>query len=663
MTDAARSAPPVRVLHLEDSALDGDLVREFLRFDGLDCAIERVWSREAFTGALRTRRFDLILADHMLPNFDGDSALEIARYTVPDTPFIFVSGTLGEEVAVEALKRGATDYVVKQRLERLPRVVRRALAETSKRIELERAEAALRTSEANFATLVNTMPQLCWMANAQGRVTWYNQRWYDYTGTTPAQMLGDGWKSVCDPVSLPDIQRNWDHAVTTGEPFELIFPLRGADGVLRAFLTRALPVKDDTGRVARWFGTNTDISAQREAEEALRRLNETLEIRVVEAIADREAMSAKLHETQRLETIGQLTGGVAHDFNNLLTPIFGSLEMLRQRLDIDERSGRLINAALQAAERAKTLVQRLLAFARRQVLDPRAVDVAALAEGMRELVERSMGSQIELEIRAPNDLPLARVDSNQLELALLNLAVNARDAMPDGGVLRIVADHQRVGPGHPTGLRYGDYVRIAVIDTGVGMDAATLQHAVEPFYSTKEFGKGTGLGLSMVHGLAAQSGGTLILSSTPGVGTQAEIWLPVASESVAAQEGDSRAGNAPVQPATILVVDDEALVRSATAAMLSGLGHNVIESGSAAQALSLLAGGVSPDLIITDYLMPGMNGAELAREVRSRRPRLPVLLATGYASMAGNIMAELPLLPKPFRQSELAATIERLLAA
>jgi PAS domain S-box-containing protein len=269
----------VRVLHLEDSALDADLVCEFLRATGADCEIDRVWTRDDFTGALREKSYDLILADHALPAPDGEAALEIARVAAGHIPFVFVSGTLGEDVAVEAMRRGATDYVVKQRLDRLPTVVGRALAEAAERADRRRAEAALRESEANFETLVNAMPQLCWMANADGYINWYNRRWHDYTGTTPEEMEGWGWEKVHDPDVLPEMKQRWSRSIDTGERFEMTFPLRGADGLFRPFLTRVEPVRDGYGRVIRWLGTNTDVSAQHAAEEELRQLAETLEAR------------------------------------------------------------------------------------------------------------------------------------------------------------------------------------------------------------------------------------------------------------------------------------------------------------------------------------------------------------------------------------------------
>jgi PAS domain S-box-containing protein len=664
MATAARPVTPlVRVLHLEDSALDAELIHAVLHEDGCAWDVDRVWSREDFEAALAATDYDLILADHQLPGFDGETALDIARVRAPDTPFIFVSGTLGEEVAVEALKRGATDYVVKQRLERLGGVARRAIAEVAERRERANAEHALRHVEANFATLVNAMPLLCWMADASGEVTWYNDRWYEYTGTDSADMAERGWGSVHHPDILPDVVARWRKSVATGTPFEMTFPIRGADGRYRPFLTRAHPVRERDGRVVRWLGTNTDVSAQHAAEDALRRLNEDLENRIVSAIAERERVFAQIGEMQKLETIGQLTGGVAHDFNNLLTPILGNLDLLSRRIGEDERNRKLLAGALQAADRAKILVQRLLAFARRQVLETRAVDTRRLIGNSAELIGRSIGPRITLEIDIAPDLMPARVDENQLELALLNLAVNARDAMPDGGKLTIRGDMQSVGPDHSAGLRHGDYVRLSVVDSGGGMDGPTLARAIEPFFSTKGIGKGTGLGLSMVHGLAAQSGGALLLSSTPGQGTCAEIWLPATSALDLAGPAADRGPLPDMPPSRILLVDDEDLARAGTAEMLADLGHEVVEAASGAQAMQLLSEGLAPALVITDFLMPGMTGADLASAVRARPNPPPVLLATGYAQLAGHQLADLPLLAKPFRQRELAERIAPMLAA
>jgi CheY-like chemotaxis protein/two-component sensor histidine kinase len=350
---------------------------------------------------------------------------------------------------------------------------------------------------------------------------------------------------------------------------------------------------------------------------------------------------------------------VAHDFNNLLTPIIGSLDMLVRRELGNERERRLIDGALQSAERAKTLVQRLLAFARRQPLQPAPVDVKRLVGGMAELIASTSGPKIDVRVELADDLPPAIADANQLEMAILNLAVNARDAMPEGGVLTISAARESVRAGHRSKLRQGHYVRLSVKDTGSGMDEATLERAIEPFFSTKGIGKGTGLGLSMVHGLASQLEGGLTISSTPGEGTVVDLWLPV---SLVSAKNDWQAARAPEKPAslgTALLVDDEELVRMSTADMLMDLGYEVIEANSAEEALRQVSEGLRPDLLITDHLMPGMTGVELARELRSRQAELPVLIVSGYAEAEG-IGSDIPRLTKPFRNAELAESLSAL---
>ena len=409
----------------------------------------------------------------------------------------------------------------------------------------------------------------------------------------------------------------------------------------------------------RQYDARARLEELQASEERLRTANETLEARVAERTRDHELALAKLHEAQKLETLGQLTGGVAHDFNNLLTPVIGNLDLLRNRLGPNDPSHRLIDAGLQAASRAATLVQRLLAFARRQDLRVRSVNVASLLEGMKDLIRRSLDPAIEVHISAAPDLPPARVDPNQLELAILNLAINARDAMPRGGKLSVHAD--AIDSGGPGSLREGNYVRIAVRDTGTGMDQQTLARAVEPFFSTKGVGKGTGLGLSMVHGLAAQLGGTLNLRSTPGEGTTAEIWLPQATEPASAEDLETRPPVRAAREATILLVDDEELVRIGTAEMLSDLGYTVVEANSGAEALRLLRAGEAPDLMISDYLMPGMNGIALIDHACKLAPSMAVMLITGYSTVAQGPAAAVPRLAKPFRQADLAAMVADLL--
>lgn len=294
------------------------------------------------------------------------------------------------------------------------------------------AEQALMESEERFRTLANSILQLAWMANPDGGIFWYNQRWYEYTGTTPSEMEGWGWQSVHDPEILPQVLDRWRNAIATGEPFEMVFPIRGHDGVFRPFLTRVAPIRDENGRVIRWFGTNTDISEQRRIEDALRasernlqQLNETLEQQIRDAVAERERVQAALFQSQKLEAIGQLTGGVAHDFNNLLTAIIGSLDILNSN-NSSERSRRHIETAMRAAQRGAKLTQQLLAYGRRQNLQWRAVNVNRLVQGLEEMLARTLGGLIDIEMRLGDNLWHVRSDSTQLELAILNLAINAR---------------------------------------------------------------------------------------------------------------------------------------------------------------------------------------------------------------------------------------------
>ncbi len=462
-------------------------------------------------------------------------------------------------------------------------------------------------------------------------------------GTHPAvgQPILDAFAK--NPEHQAALKAMWTRALA-GEAFSEVARVVGQDGTERFYEARFAGLHDASG---------TQIGAYQFARNITERLNDQRKL---------EEATARMHEMAKLETLGQLTGGVAHDFNNLLTPIVGALDILRRRHESDERSLKYIFGALQAAERAGMLVQRLLTFARRQHLEARSVDVAELVGGMRDLIDRSLGPEVQVKIVTEDDLPPATVDPNQLELAILNLAVNARDAMPNGGALTLCLSLKNTLPGAHDALQPGDYVVLSVIDTGEGMDEATLKRAVEPFFTTKELGRGTGL-LSMVHGLAAQSGGMLRLTSRKGEGTVAELWLP-ASEAKASSA--AKAANTTVKATEklrILLVDDEDLVRSATVDMLHELGHDVVDFNVATAALAYIKSGPPVDLIITDHLMPQMRGTELIAEVKRLKPGLPVLVITGYADQNETEAANLPRLAKPFRTADLAAEIHSLFAA
>ena len=478
----------------------------------------------------------------------------------------------------------------------------------------------------------------------------------------------------------PDDRRPMEEAarasIETGVDYAVEYRVIWRDGSQHWAEIRARLVENLMGKRS-LVGVSADITARKVAEEALRGLNETLEERVaartaelehthemiLAEIAQRERAESLLRQSQKMEIVGQITGGIAHDFNNLLMAVIGNLDLLRKHASGDTRTTRLIDGALQGAQRGAALTQRLLAFARRQDLKVEPTSLTDLINGMSDLLERSVGSQIELSVDLPPTLPLTLVDANQIELALLNLVVNARDAMPKGGNLSIAVDV--VETDKLEDLESGSYLRLVVSDTGHGMDAETLRKATEPFFSTKELGKGTGLGLSMILGVAQQLKGALRLTSEVGRGTRAELWLPATAQALDATAAavEDAEEEAEVSRVTILVVDDDPLIAMSTVDMLEDLGHDVIEANSGARALEILQSGPKVDLLITDYSMPKMTGAQLAKAARELWPELPILLATGYADLPKGFDIELPRLAKPYHQAQLARHISNVLKA
>jgi PAS domain S-box-containing protein len=470
-----------------------------------------------------------------------------------------------------------------------------------------------------------------------------------------------------------------EETIKTGKDYAIEYRTIWPDGSQHWVEVRARAVRRPDGTIKSLVGVCSDVTARKNAEierenllaqlaaerTALAELTATLEQRVEQRTADlmkevaaREKAQEQLRQAQKMDAIGQLTGGVAHDFNNLLMAVMGNLDLLRRRLPDDPRLLRLVDGALQGAERGASLTQRLLAFARQQDLRAVPVHLRALVQGMSNLLERSLGPRIQLRLDLPEGLPPARIDANQLELAILNLAINARDAMPDGGTIDIkVSEHQVKKD--PT-LKPGTYLKLSVIDNGSGMPADILKRAIEPFFSSKPLGKGTGLGLSMVHGLVVQLGGMLELSSTVGKGTTATMVLPVAT---AAPEVESPAPAVPKvkRSAVILFVDDDPLIAMSTTEMLEDLGHRVIGASSGDHALDILKSEQPIDLMMTDHVMPGMTGLELAAASRQVRPSLPVLLATGYAELPEGTQVDVPRLAKPYHQDQLRDRLDQLL--
>ncbi|MFK3889515.1 ATP-binding protein [Sphingomonas sp. NPDC079357] len=453
------------------------------------------------------------------------------------------------------------------------------------------------------------------------------------------------------------VQGAIETSLRTACDYDIEYRLLTPQGETRWIGIRGQPAYAADGTPVTLAGVSIDITERRRMEDALRTSAATLEHLVAERTRELLTTQEALRQSQKLEAMGQLTGGVAHDFNNLLTPILGSLDLLQRRKVGGDREQRLIDGALQSAERARTLVQRLLAFARRQPLKPEATDTSALLTGISELVATTLGPRITLELDVADDLPLALADTNQVEMAILNLAVNAKDAMPEGGKLVLSAHLQSPGTDHPS-VPEGSYVVIAVTDTGTGMSEDTRLRAIEPFFSTKGIGKGTGLGLSMAHGLVSQLGGALTIQSVADEGTTISLWLPL-SGGLPTTPGKA-AIMEPMVAGIAVLVDDEDFVRASTSDMLTEIGFEVIEARSGEEALAALRQGHHVDVLVTDHLMPEMTGVELARTVLAERPGLPVLVVSGYSDAIG-IEAGFPRLEKPFRHADLAAKLAGLL--
>ncbi len=502
---------------------------------------------------------------------------------------------------------------------------------------LARREAeVLRINEERFRTLYSRSPLALHSLDAQGIIDYVSDSWLRMLGYNREEVVGSPLERFIP--DAPGAEALGELGAESDGVFEREYRIHCRSGEPLDVVLSTRLERDTQGRVRAVLGGLTDITERRRAEQALM-------------------------QSQKMEAIGKLTGGVAHDFNNLLAVVVGNLELLRKRVKEDPKAAMLVENALSGAQRGSNLTQRMLAFARKQELRPEAVSLPDVVQSMRPLLQRSVGPSVQLSLRFEPDLPLAWVDAHQLELVLLNLVVNARDAMPEGGTVSISIEP--LPPMAGSLQSPGGGMRLIVRDSGLGMDEQTLARATEPFFTTKGIGKGTGLGLSMAQGLAEQSGGRLILSSQPGTGTRVELWLPASSSEQQPPGHQSPPPSAPesCSPLTILVVDDDSLVLVNTVAVLEDLGHQPISALSGRDALKLLRSGIRIDLLLTDEAMPLMSGSQLAAIVQQEQPGVPILIVSGYRELSPEALGQYERLNKPFTQQQLQAAISTALTA
>ena len=507
------------------------------------------------------------------------------------------------------------------------------------------AQEALRKSEERFRMLVKSVTDYAiYMLDPVGTITSWNSGAERAKGYKAEEILGENFaRFYTEEDRIAGLPSRALHGAERDGRYESEGWRIRKDGT--RFWANAVidAIRDSTGKLIGFAKVTRDLTERRESQQAL------------------EDARVAIMQAQKMDAIGKLTGGVAHDFNNLLAVIVGSLDLARMRLASGGEVERFLDNAMAAAERGATLTQRMLAFARRQELKLQSVDCLGLVQGMADMLQSTIGPSVTIDTLFPGNLPPAYADPAQLELALLNLAVNARDAMPEGGRIIIEASEMLTAEGALPGLGAGAYVKLSVVDDGEGMDAATLERAREPFFTTKGVGKGTGLGLSMVHGFAEQCGGALTIESVVGLGTTVSLWLPVSEHAAEdAMDSDMQSTEEAETPLVILAVDDDNLVLMNTAGMLEDLGHTVFQAGSATDALRMLQQS-RVDMVVTDHAMPGMTGAQLADAIEEAHPGLPVIIITGFAELPPHASSR-PRLDKPFRQAELARAVNSVRA-
>ncbi|MDH0302066.1 MULTISPECIES: response regulator [unclassified Pseudomonas] len=787
---------PLRLLLVEDSSMDAELTLLGLERSGLQVHSRLVFDHVGVEHALSEASFDLILCDCVLPGSSGTDVLAIAQRLAPDVPFIFLSGIYGEEHAVEMIRLGATDYVLKKNLPLLPKAVRRALTEVHERQRRRRAEEALADVEARARIAIDAAGMGTWDLRPQEGLLIWDDRCKTLFGLpTDTEMSLEVFYAGIYPDDLPRVREAVEQAMRPDSDglYRAEFRIAQPDGLEPRWLLSTGQTQFVDERCVRFSGVLQDIHQQRQATRALEQLNEMLGERVErrtrerdrawelsqdllavlnkdltpvtlnpaweaslgftrerlsqtsllqllpeadqesllaelgalslgrtsarfvgrilhasgqqrwlswvvvpddnllyvvardissereavldlaeanerlrEQIAERERIEAALQQMQRLEAVGQLTAGVAHDFNNLLTVILTGASFLQRDLDkgsLDKAHTRLQHIR-EAGERGAKLTAQLLAFSRKQRLEPVAIDLNRTLSGLEELLRRTLGGSISVRLDLDGHLWQALTDPTQTEMIILNLAINARDAMPDGGQLTLVTRNNRVSarPRRPEAPEPGEYVVLSIRDTGCGMSEEVVAKVFEPFFTTKDIGKGSGLGLAQVFGFAKQSGGGVRIDTAPGRGTQVSVYLPAVQQPASLVPAEPDKPVMLARHATdrqVLLVDDDHLVREMIGDVLRRQGYLVRQAHSSEQALALLDEHV--EVLLTDFAMPEFNGAQLALAARERFPNLPVVFLTGYAQLQGLELPGCPVIQKPVSEQALAQALAEAL--
>ncbi len=641
----------IRILIVEDQPTDAELAEKEIRRSLEACLFKRVETEEEYLAELDVFKPDLIITDYHMPRFNGLEALKLALVRSPFTPVIVLTGAINEDTAVECMKAGAANYVIKEQLKRLSQAVIHAIEE--KRVLQERywAERALRESEERYRTLVHTLPDALTLADLDGCILY----------ESPSSLRFFGYDSENETLGRNFM--DWIHADYREQSLRAMETLR-AGGNLRGqefvFLKKdgstvwgelsASSIRDDHGQVSGLLALVRDISDRKRAE------------------AEKAQLQEQLLQSQKMDSIGRLAGGVAHDFNNMLSVILGYSELIQTQLNPNDPIRNDVEQIEKAGRRAKDITQQLLAFSRKQIIEPTIIDLNELINSIQKSLARLIGEDINLQFSPGPDLHKIKFDHSQLDQILINLAANARDAMPQGGQLIIETSNVLLDDAfcrEHLGFTPGHYVLLTVTDSGIGMDRETLSHAFEPFFTTKAIGKGTGLGLATVYGIVVQGGGLIEADSEPQRGTAFRIYIPRIKEEAqifSEQEAypiRSGVGN-------ILVVEDDKLVRNMTVAMLESVGYKVHAAATPLDALEYCKQNGAPiDLLITDVVMPEVSGAELRDRIQVMRPGMKVLFISGYASEIiahhGILDEGVNFIRKPFSMSDLAKAVQNII--